>query len=206
MAVFIKRELPNFYDLLSRQMNITLDGIHELNDYLYDLSQERYNKIIDLEKQADRVRIELIKALEETFITPFEREDIFRLSGDIDDIMDNIYEIAYTINIFRLEPREDDKEIVKIIMRSIEALNNAVERLGAEVNDEQWDYLKVAKKCEKIAKEKYRRCIQKMIEEEEMNLLASVIKQRELYRSMRHLAEQVNLAADIVGRIKVKMI
>ena len=57
--------------------------------------------IKDLEHAGDELTHEIIQTLHRTFITPFEREDIYALSSGLDDVLDYIDEIAETIILLR---------------------------------------------------------------------------------------------------------
>ena len=56
--------------------------------------------IKDLEHAGDELTHEIVKLLNRTFVTPFEREDIYALSSGLDDVLDYIDEIAETIILY----------------------------------------------------------------------------------------------------------
>ena len=80
---------PNkFLQLLVEQTSLTVQGLELLKIYLEKRDSAMAGKIITTEKEADEVRRILIEELMHTFITPFDREDIFSLSREIDDVLD----------------------------------------------------------------------------------------------------------------------
>ena len=78
----------NFYKLLIKQSKYTLDGALALSRYFEKQDDSETDKVKCIEKKADEERKNIIQELDKTYITPFEREDIFTLSRAIDDILD----------------------------------------------------------------------------------------------------------------------
>ena len=83
-----KRESLNFYSLLIRQMTVIREAVGALCQYCREPTQERGDYVKTKEKEADAVRRELVEDINRTFITPIDREDLFRLSSSVDDLAD----------------------------------------------------------------------------------------------------------------------
>ncbi len=62
-------------------------------------------KVSDIEKEADEVRRILIDELNRTFVTPFDREDIFSLSLTIDDMLDYANTTVDELVMFKVKPK-----------------------------------------------------------------------------------------------------
>jgi predicted phosphate transport protein (TIGR00153 family) len=90
MKWFINRnKKPNrFLELLSQQADLTVKGIEVLKQYMQEPDETLREQLDKIEKEADEVRRILIDELNHTFVTPFDREDIFALSLAIDDMVD----------------------------------------------------------------------------------------------------------------------
>jgi predicted phosphate transport protein (TIGR00153 family) len=87
-------------------------------------------EIRECEHEGDRVTRELVDLLNRTFVTPFDRDDIYNLAAAIDDICDHIDEAAGNIAGYGVdEIRPLAKEQGQVILRSAEKLNEAVTRL-----------------------------------------------------------------------------
>ena len=78
----------DFYQMLFDQARMSEEGLKQLCDYVRTPSEALGLKVEQTEKAADELRRTLIEALNLTFITPFEREDIFALSRSLDDMID----------------------------------------------------------------------------------------------------------------------
>ncbi|MCK4590832.1 MAG: DUF47 family protein [Candidatus Latescibacteria bacterium] len=90
MGLFRKRrsKKQNFYKMLYDQSAKTLEGVEALERFMINDSKEDGNDVMRIETEADGLRRILIDELNQTFITPIEREDIFALSRTVDDILD----------------------------------------------------------------------------------------------------------------------
>jgi uncharacterized protein len=87
-------------------------------------------EIKQLEHEGDRLTREVVDLLNRTFVTPFDRDDIYLLASAIDDVCDHIDEAAGNIVGYGVEQiRPKAMEQAQVIVRSAEKLNEAVERL-----------------------------------------------------------------------------
>jgi uncharacterized protein len=87
-------------------------------------------EIKQAEHEGDRLTRELVDLLNRTFVTPFDRDDIYNLAGAIDDVCDHVDEAAGNIVGYGIEQiRPAAKEQARVILQSAERLNEAVVRL-----------------------------------------------------------------------------
>jgi uncharacterized protein len=99
-----------------------------LDDFPADGSVVR--EIKQAEHEGDRLTRELVDLLNRTFVTPFDRDDIYNLAGAIDDVCDHVDEAAGNIVGYGIEQiRPAAKEQARVILQSAERLNEAVVRL-----------------------------------------------------------------------------
>jgi predicted phosphate transport protein (TIGR00153 family) len=86
--------------------------------------------IKELEHEGDRVTRELVDLLNRTFVTPFDRDDMYELATALDDVCDHIDEAAGNIAGYGIsEIRPAAREQAHVILRSTEKLREAVERV-----------------------------------------------------------------------------
>ena len=79
-----------FFEILSRQAAKTLEGLEALWNFAENGTKENANLVRNVEREADELRRILIQELDQTFVTPLDREDIYNLSRAIDDVVDDI--------------------------------------------------------------------------------------------------------------------
>ena len=93
-------------------------------------SQQRSRDIKELEHEGDRLTHEVVDLLNRTFVTPFDRDDMYRLAGALDDICDHIDEAAgHIVGYGVTEIHEAARAQGDVILRAASKLQEAVQRL-----------------------------------------------------------------------------
>ena len=91
-----------------------------------DLSQQ----ILDAEHEGDRITHAIVKRLNSTFVTPIDREDIYGLATQMDDIVDYTEEAADFLGLYKIEaPMSQAQDLTKILVASCEQLAMGLEQL-----------------------------------------------------------------------------
>jgi uncharacterized protein len=125
-----KRE---FFDLYSQaSANAVEIGrlLVELLDRFPDDAGALIGRIKEREHEGDRLTHEVVLLLNKTFVTPFDRDDMYRLAGAIDDICDHIDEAADNLGSWGVERvPEKAREQASVILRATTKLDEAVRRL-----------------------------------------------------------------------------
>ena len=124
-----KRE---FYDLYSRAARNAVEIARLLVRLLdeFPASDELLRDIKELEHEGDRVTREVVDLLNRTFVTPFDRDDMYRLAAALDDICDFVDESSGNIAGYGVDViRPKAKEQAHVILRSAEKLREAVDRV-----------------------------------------------------------------------------
>lgn len=93
---------------------------------------DRYvREIKEMEHIGDKLTHEIIKKLNKTFVTPFDREDIHALSKTMDDVLDFIYSAANQLLVFRIEKYgEDAVRLSQIIVEATEEMLKGIQSLN----------------------------------------------------------------------------
>ena len=108
-------------------------GLKTLNALLNSSSEgfaEHARRLRDLEHQGDEITHRIHQELNATFITPFDREDIFALAGAVDDVIDLAEETADTIILDRIDAiTPEARQMGNILLQIGEELIEAFERL-----------------------------------------------------------------------------
>lgn len=132
-----------FFVLFRESAENLLQGLKTLNTLLNSKSPEEFaqhaRKLRDLEHQGDEITHHIIRALNTTFITPFDREDIYALASTLDDVLDLAEETADTIVIDRVESMTTDaQQMGSILLQIGEAITQAVNELDTRHNMTQY--------------------------------------------------------------------
>jgi predicted phosphate transport protein (TIGR00153 family) len=125
-----KRE---FFDLYNRAAANTVAIAQELIDLLEhfpDRADDRMRDIKELEHEGDRLTHEVVDLLNRTFVTPFDRDDMYRLSTALDDVCDHVDDAAGKIGDYGVrDVRPQAMEQARVIHRAATKLSEAVVRL-----------------------------------------------------------------------------
>jgi len=88
------------------------------------------SKIVEAEHEGDRITHDIVKRLNSTFVTPIDREDIYGLATQMDDIADFIEEAADFLGLYKIEaPMEQATALTKVLVASCEQLAAGLEHL-----------------------------------------------------------------------------
>jgi uncharacterized protein len=102
----------------------------ELLDQLlthYPENRELAKELEVCEHTGDRITHDLIHHLNHTFVTPIDREDIYRLAGALDDIVDYTEEVADYLGVYRVEaPMAQAQQMAKILLSSCREIAKAL--------------------------------------------------------------------------------
>jgi uncharacterized protein len=95
----------SFFDLFEDMAKKVQQGAEELLDLLKDYTDvdRKAGRVLDIEHEGDELTHEVIRRLNTTFITPFDREDIHRLASSMDDVLDHIEAAAEYLQLHRIE-------------------------------------------------------------------------------------------------------
>ncbi|HWC14306.1 MAG TPA: DUF47 family protein [Actinomycetota bacterium] len=100
----IPRE-ESFFDLFEELARKVQQGADALLDLLEDYSDldRKAGRVVDLEHEGDELTHEVMRRLNTSFITPFDREDIHRLASSLDDVLDHIEAAAEYLQLHKIE-------------------------------------------------------------------------------------------------------
>ena len=136
MPISLLRRERRFYELFDRQAGNVLAASQLLSAAFEGdtaAMPEHQAAIKALEHAGDEVTHEIIQTLHRTFITPFDREDIYALSSGLDDVLDYIDEIAETIILYGItEISAAAKSMARLIVAAAVEMQAAVSKLESK--------------------------------------------------------------------------
>jgi len=196
---------PNtFVRALERQAEITAEVTRALDAFVHTTDPEERQDLAreasSLEHEGDRVRAGILVQLHQSFVTPFDREDINSLSRAVDDIADYAENTIKEIDLYRIQVDRSIQEMVSNLRRAAETLHRAICLLGTGRAEAQ-TLAQDAKRLENRMEALYRQAIADLAQHEDM---LYVIKLREIYRHLSNSADRVDNAGNIIIDIVVK--
>ena len=175
-----------------------------LTDYNPALLLERMETMHSFEHAADIKKHEMSEALAKAFISPFEREDLAELSGNLDEVADNIEEVLQRFYVD--EPVRVTEESI-LLAKKVALCCGELQTLFAELaNYKKPQKLRetvirvsdIEEECDKIYLEGYRNI------KRESNDVLEIVSWRKIYDYLERCADACEHVADSVDKIVMK--
>ena len=203
--MFMPKEVK-FFDLFDKQAE-NLVKAAEFYKKLTDeaaFTPENVRAMHELEHYGDELTHNIINTLNETFITPFDREDILALANRLDDIIDGIYLITNRFQLYKIEkPSEYSQKLANTIAQSTKAMQKALASLRSNKNMKETLFQCVGiNRLENEGDVLRDEAISWLFENEKDPIM--VIKQKELFEEAETVTDFCEYVANLVESILVK--
>ena len=195
-----------FFDKFEEVAAIILRGSGKFLDMVthFDRLPERSEEIRREERACDDVIGQIIKFLDLSFITPFDREDIHTLAALLDDVMDNMEETAHRLEVFRIQkPTAEAVTLARIVQDCCGHLAEAIRLLRSLKNADQIQiHLREIGRLENEADKVYRDSDSALFANPPDILM--LIKWRELYSWLEETVDACKDVAQVISEIVIK--
>jgi predicted phosphate transport protein (TIGR00153 family) len=194
----------SFYDLFAASASHLVDGSHELTKLLGVEPSEREivaARMRDIEHDADDSTHAIMRKVNSSFITPFDREDIYNLASNLDDCMDLMEAAADLIVLYRIGDLPDGISAqVEVLARMSELTAAAMPRLRSM--HDLTEYWIEINRLENQADQIYRRLLAELFNNGEDAI--TVLKLKEVVDELEAAADAFETVAHTVESIAVK--
>ena len=195
-----------FLELLMEQAKYAVAGMEALSQYMKAPSDDAAEQVSRIEKAADETRRILIDELNRTFVTPFDREDIFALSLTIDDILDYAYSTVDEMVILKVRPNPYLQRMASLLTEAAREIQTGVTELMDHPAVAS-DHAVRAKALENRMESVYREAIGNLFgAPADLEHVVDMLKLREIYRHLSNAADRGDQAANVISDIVVKRI
>ena len=192
-----------FFDLLTELASYMHDSAKLMKE-MYDKNEnfsEYSSRIHILENKCDDLTHKVIHELNESFITPIDREDIFALVNSLDDIVDYIDRVALRTNIYKLKtPLAFGAELADILLQQAVKLTELIKMLhnhkGATAN------IVVIKNLETEGDMVFREALINLFDNE--NDIKELIKKKEILETIEKAVDRCQNTATVIEGILIK--
>ena len=203
----LRKLLPRedqYFDLFVQMTNYIVEAVRELRDMLND-QQPNYaeysQRIKRLEHACDELTHTISTKLNKSFITPFDREDIYLMSSALDDIVDLIDDAARAIIIFDVrEIKPYAQDFASVLEKMAEQLREIVAMLQKPKNLTQ--RLVEVHRLENDGDDIYHNAIAELFHEERDPL--TVLKWKEIYEKLEAAVDRCENVANIIESVIIK--
>jgi len=204
MFGFFKKREEVFTKLIEQQASLSYEGLKLLVKYLETQESAIAEELSLKEKEADEVRRILIDELNRSFVTPFDREDIFTLSRSIDDVIDYADSTVSEMVTLSVKPTQYMQRMATLLKDAAYEIYQGVLRLYKHPNV-AIDHAQRAKALENRVEAVYREALADLFSgPEDLHHVVEMLKLREVYRHLSNAADRGDEAANIIADVVVK--
>jgi predicted phosphate transport protein (TIGR00153 family) len=192
-----------FFELFNQHARLCVKGCTEMVALMnhFDDLEMRVHVIEGIEKQADTITYSCIDLLHKTFITPMDRDDIYRLITCMDDILDLLEDASQTIFLYDIQQvTQEAKRLAELCLTAAEKVAAAVGLLSNMNNSKE-----IMRICEEIdwiesnADHVMRAAMSKLFREEPD--VRNLIKLKAIYEILEAVTDSCEDVANIIEGI-----
>lgn len=193
-----------FFQMFEKAARNVIEGSRLLKEMMEDYRNpmEQARRIKDVEHVGDGITHDIARKLNQTFITPIDREDIHGLASALDDILDLVEAVADRFVVFKVsEPTETAIKLSNILYQSALAVGDGVDLLGKSHGDVT-EYNVHVNSLENEADRLMRDAVSALFEQEPNPI--EVIKWKEIYEHFEEGTDRCEDVSNILECIALK--
>ncbi len=202
MVRIIPRE-TKFFELFENMASNVTDGARVLHGILqtFENVEAGVQRIKEIEHRGDDMTHAAMTKLNQTFITPFDREDIHRLASSLDDVLDFVNAAGQRLVLYKIRRAPSPAaELAGLIVRQSEELTKAVSLL--EKNKHVLEHCVEINRLEDEADSVCREAIANLFDNEKDPI--ELIKMKELYEVLEMATDKAEDAANVLEAVVLK--
>jgi hypothetical protein len=189
-----------FYVLFAKQGQLVHDTLVELSKSLLE-GRSRHPRLRDLEHQADDVAHEIYRLVNQTFVTPIEREDILALASALDDVVDLAEEVSDKIDLYHVkEISEPARRMGENLAKAGDVLARALEELEGfkELEPRRIEIHRLENETDQLTRE----ALAALFTDEESP--ANLVKWKDIYDLLEATMDGCETVANVLEAIAIK--
>ncbi|ADG82898.1 Putitive phosphate transport regulator [Thermincola potens JR] len=207
MFKMFRSEDDKFFRLFEESADILHEGALLLKDMMsrHEAMEERLDELVAVEQKGDKVTEQIIDKLNQTFITPFDREDIYSLARELDEILDSICSTVEKMVIYETGiPIQKFREMVDIFVDATDKVKQSVYYLKNTKNNtvQIMDLCYEIKKLETAGDKIYRLGVADLFKKADDAIL--VIKWKEVFEQLETALDRCEKVAKLIRGVVVK--
>lgn len=201
LDMFSDRNQKQFLLLAQQHCQLLLQAAQELEHYCQSESPEILQEVDAIEKRGDAVLKQTIDALINTFITPYDRQDIYNLAEAIDDMIDALNNAVREIALFKVSPTPNIIKASGILLTAATEINAAVQTMEHNAAAAT-QHAANASTAENLMEDLYRKAVAELFEQDDFH---RIFKLREIGRHLSNSADRADAIGKLIGKIIVKV-
>jgi predicted phosphate transport protein (TIGR00153 family) len=194
---------PQFFDLFEKMTHEIREAAIMLEALLEHDPPDmgKVDLIKDAEHRCDALTHDAIQRLHRTFVTPFDREDLYAMAASLDNVMDAIDQAAILVRLYQITSvRPGARELAHVVMSSTERVHTALVAL-ANKKPTQPHAVEI-NRLENEADHIYQEAVRKLFEVERDPIV--IIKWKDMFEVLEQVTDACEDVANVIESIVVK--
>ena len=193
-----------FFELFERQADHIVEAGARLREMVFDFSDApaKSAAIRELEHAGDVLTHDLVRKINTTFVTPFDREDVYSLASRLDDVLDLIEAVADRLVLYRIkEPTSGARALAEVIVKITDATRAAVRCLrqsSAAYHQHAVEANRLENEADRLLKELIAGLFADVTDPIE------VIKWKEIYETFEEVTDRCEDVVNVIEGIMLK--
>ncbi len=189
----------DFIGMLEAQAEETVKGVSAFVSWLDEGGNQSIDDLSAIEKKADEMRHTMEGLLQEAFETPFDRQDIYGISRQMDQVLNFSYSTAREMVAFGILPDPDILQMSRSLLEGTRMLVDGIHMMRGKGEGAQALIRRIRVQTHEI-EDVY---IQSMAEVYKSQDAIIIVKKREIYHHLRDAGRNLNATVDVLHRIIV---
>jgi hypothetical protein len=201
---FILPKEEHFYDFLEQQAALAHEGSVALARLKQEPAAIVKEAVHAIEKKGDKVAHDLEEALAATFVTPLDREDLHKLSSQLDDILDRAYAVASAFDMYSIdEASEPVKGMFDVLIETTQILAEELPCLRKHDFDGLREASRRIRVLEKQGDETYRKAMKTLFADDSIDA-RTLIREKEVIEILETAIDGCEDASEFLTNLAVK--
>jgi predicted phosphate transport protein (TIGR00153 family) len=196
----------DFFEIFDKAVDNLSKGTGLLVSLMEDFTdvEDKVKRIYEIEQEGDLLTHDIMRRLNQTFITPIDREDIQELATHIDDILDHIWAAVDKLVVFKIEkPTSDSVHLVKELHETCEVIKKAIRELRLKDYDHVKEHCIEINRMENRIDRTFRNSLGELFDDYRDEPVM-IIKWKDIYEHFEEAADKCEDVANILETIVLK--
>jgi predicted phosphate transport protein (TIGR00153 family) len=203
IANFLRGSDREFFDLFERAGTNIEQAARLLDEMLEEYPERRgvARDILACEQDGDQITHEIIRRLNQTFVTPIDREDILQLASALDDIVDYTEEVADYLGLYRIEaPMVQAQRLAGVLRAATAQIAQAIPLVRGfkDISEQTVEVHRLENEADRIVREAIASLFEVGIDP------MVVIRWKDIYERLENAIDSTERAAYILEGIVIK--
>lgn len=196
----------HFFDYLEQQADVAHEAAQAMARFREDgMTAEKLTEAVsELEHRGDAVVGDIEDALARTFVTPIDREDIHKLSNDLDDVVDLMNLAARTCHLLGVDrPTQPMLQLIDTLVEATRQIKEAVPMLRRRAYGHLTGLARTLRQLEKDGDQTFRQALKQLFQANNLDV-RQLLREKEVLEDLENAIDCCDHVAETLGSLAIK--